>query len=135
MAKNDSFQLWSASYRLLTAVINEVSPRVTELGLEMKELFVLAEVDEFPHPAALASRLCMPKPTITFYSKRLEAAGLVKREIDPSDLRRHRLVVTPAGRKVLGRGMAALSEAYGARLKRLSSAEQSALGAMLQKMS
>lgn len=134
MAKNDAFQMWSASYRLLSTVINEVSPQIAELGLEVKELFVLAEIDALPNPAAIAERLCIPKPTITFYSKRLVAAGLVKREIDADDLRKHRLVITAQGRKVLTKGMAALSEAFGARLQQLSSAEQTALGALLQKM-
>jgi MarR family transcriptional regulator, temperature-dependent positive regulator of motility len=34
------------------------------------------------------------------YSKKLEADGFVRREIDPKDLRRHRLIVTSKGRKV-----------------------------------
>jgi len=41
----------------------------------------------------------MPKATVTVYLKRLEAAGFVRREIDPSDLRRHRLLLTATGRK------------------------------------
>jgi DNA-binding MarR family transcriptional regulator len=36
----------------------------------------------------------MPKPSVTVYVKRLVAAGLVKREIDHSDLRRHKLSLT-----------------------------------------
>jgi DNA-binding MarR family transcriptional regulator len=38
-----------------------------------------------------------PKATVTVYLKRLEAAGFVRREIDPSDRRRHRLLLTPPG--------------------------------------
>jgi DNA-binding MarR family transcriptional regulator len=56
----------------------------------------------------------MPKPTVTVNLKSLEAKGFVRREIDPKDLRRHRLLVTPAGRKLLARGPALLSEAFGA---------------------
>jgi len=37
-----------------------------------------------------------PKATVTVYLKRLEAAGFVRREIEPSDRRRHRLLLTPA---------------------------------------
>ena len=37
---------------------------------------MLAEVDAHPHPAKLAGVLSMPKPTVTMYLKRLEAAGL-----------------------------------------------------------
>src|SRR6478752_5139044 len=101
MAKIDAIKIWSLNYRLLMSVIASVSPAITALGLETKELFVLAEIDEHPHPAELALHLSMPKPTITVYLKRIEAAGLLRREIDPTDLRRHRLLVTPAGRKIL----------------------------------
>jgi DNA-binding MarR family transcriptional regulator len=135
MAKIDAIQLWSLNYRLLMSVITGVTPDIAALGIETKELFVLAEIDEHPHPAELAQRLCMPKPSVTVYLKHLEAAGFVKREIDPGDLRRHRLLVTPAGRRIMNRGLTLLSEAFGARLSRLSAAEQAELGALLEKIS
>ncbi len=52
----------------------------------------------------------MPKPIVTVNLKRLEGAGFVRREIDASDLRRHRLIVTPAGRRAMTRGLAVVSE-------------------------
>jgi DNA-binding MarR family transcriptional regulator len=76
----------------------------------------------------------MPKPSVTVYVKHLEAAGFVRREIDTNDLRRHRLQVTAAGRRIMTRGLALLSEAFGARLARLSAGEQTELGALLTKM-
>jgi DNA-binding MarR family transcriptional regulator len=133
MPKIDAIQLWSLSYRLLTTVITSVAPHIAALGLEVKELFVLAEIDDHPHPAELAERLSMPKPTVTVYLKRLEAAGFVRREIDATDLRRHRLLVTAAGRRIMTRGLALLSDAFGARLARLGSSEQAALGSLLEK--
>jgi DNA-binding MarR family transcriptional regulator len=135
MAKIDAIQLWSLNYRLLMSVITGVAPDIAALGIETKELFVLAEIDEHPHPAELAQKLCMPKPSVTVYVKHLEAAGFVRREIDPDDLRRHRLLVTPAGRRIMTRGLTLLSDAFGARLTRLSAAEQAQLGALLEKMS
>jgi len=134
MAKIDAIKLWSLNYRLLTTVIASIAPDITELGLEVKELFVLSEIDEHPHPAELALRLSMPKPTVTVYLKRLEAAGFVRREIDSADLRRHRLLVTAAGRRIMTRGQALLSEAFGARLARLSAPEQVELASLLAKM-
>ena len=134
MAKIDPAKVWSLNYRLLMSTILAVSPDVAKLGLEIKELFVLAEIDEHPYPAELATTLCMPKPTITVHVKTLEAAGFVKREIDPDDLRRHRLLVTPSGRKVLTQGLARLSEAFGARLGHLTQAQQSELKTILEKM-
>jgi DNA-binding MarR family transcriptional regulator len=135
MAKIDPAKVWSLNYRLVMAVIIAVAPDVAALGLEVKELFVLAAVDEHPFPAELASVLCMPKPTVTVNVKRLEAAGFLRREIDPEDLRRHRLLLTPSGRKAMTRGLALLSDAFGARLDKISGAEQTELRRLLEKMS
>ncbi len=107
MSTIDPAKLWSLNYRLLMSVIAAVAPRIAALGLETKELFLLGEVEAHPYPAELAAVLCMPKPTVTVYVKRLEAAGFLRREIDAADLRRHRLVVTPAGRKAISRGLGA----------------------------
>jgi DNA-binding MarR family transcriptional regulator len=134
MPKVDAGKIWSLNYRLLMSVITNVAPQITELGLETKELFVLAEVDAHPHPAELAGVLSMPKPTITIYVKRLEAAGFLRREIDGADLRRHRLILTPEGRKTMARGLALLAKAFGARLARLGSAQQSELATLLEKL-
>jgi DNA-binding MarR family transcriptional regulator len=135
MSKADVGKIWSLNYRLLMSVITSVAPDVTELGLEVKELFVLAELDAHPHPAELACILSMPKPTVTMYVKRLEAAGFLRREINAADLRRHRLTLTAEGRKTVARGVALLSNAFGARLARLSSAQQSELTTLLEKLS
>jgi DNA-binding MarR family transcriptional regulator len=134
MPKTDPTKLWSLNYRLLMSVIAGVAPGIAALGLETKELFVLAEVEEHPYPAELAATLCMPKPTVTVNLKRLEAAGLLRRQIDPADLRRHRLLLTPDGRKIMSRGLALLSDAFGARLDRLSATQQGALRTLLEKL-
>jgi DNA-binding MarR family transcriptional regulator len=126
MSKIDVGKIWSLNYRLWMSVITSVAPDISELGLEIKELFVLAEVEVHPHPAELACVLSMPKPTVTIYVKRLEAAGF---------LRRHRLILTPEGRKTMARGLALLSKAFGARLARLSPAQQSELATLLEKLS
>ncbi|WNG62634.1 MarR family transcriptional regulator [Archangium gephyra] len=131
----DPEKIWSLSYRLLMSVISHVSPEVATLGLETKELFVLAALEEHPYPAELAATLSMPKPTVTVYVKRLEAAGFVSREIDAEDMRRHRLRLTPAGRKVMKQGLTLLTDAFGERLGRLSAAQQEELRMLLEKMS
>ena len=135
MAKIDVARIWSLNYRLLTSVITGVAPAISALGVDPKELFLLAEVDDHPHPAALAEILIMPKPIVTLYVKRLEAAGFLKREIDATDLRRHRLTLTPEGRKTRTRGLALLSEAFGKRLSRLTASQQTELRVLLEKLS
>jgi DNA-binding MarR family transcriptional regulator len=134
MPKIDVMKVWSLSYRLVTSVIAEVAPAVRELGLEVKELLLLAEVDAHPHPAALAEALLMPKPSVTVYVKRLEAAKLLKREIDTGDLRRHKLTLTAEGRRVMTRGLGLVAAAFGGRLDRLGSAQQHELKAIVEKL-
>jgi DNA-binding MarR family transcriptional regulator len=135
MGKNDPARIWSLNYRLLMSVITSVADEIGELGLETKELFVLAEVDEHPYPAELAAKLCMPKPTVTVNVKRLEAAGFLRREIDAKDLRRHRLLLTASGRKAMSRGLTLLSAAFATRLGRLNATQQAELRNVLEKMS
>jgi DNA-binding MarR family transcriptional regulator len=134
MAKIDITKVWALNYRLVASVIGEVAPAVRELGIELKELFLLAELDAHPHPAALAEALLIPKPSVTVYVKRLEAAELVKREIDNADLRRHRLSLTPKGRKVMTGGLALLASAFGQRLARLTATQQAELKSLLEKL-
>ena len=134
MPKVDPAKVWSLNYRLIASLISSVQGDIASLGLEVKELFVLAELDEHPYPAELSVCLSMPKPTVSVNVKRLEAAGFVKREIDATDLRRHKLLLTPPGRKAMTQGMARLSDAFGERLARLSSKEQLELRNSLEKL-
>lgn len=71
---------------------------------------------------------------MTVYVKRLEAAGLRRREIDAADLRRHRLLLTPAGRTAMQRGLTLLADGFAARLGRLSAGEQAQLRVLLEKL-
>lgn len=134
MAKIDVTKVWGLNYRLVSSVIVEVAPALRKLGLEVKELFLLAELDEHPHPAALAEALLIPKPSITVYVKRLEAARFVRREIDSSDLRRHKLSITAEGRKAMTRGLALLAAAFGERMGRLTAAQQAEFKALLEEL-
>jgi MarR family transcriptional regulator, temperature-dependent positive regulator of motility len=130
----DAAKIWSLNYRVLLSVIASAEADICALGLESKELFLLAEIDEHPYPAELAATLSMPKATVTVYLKRLEAAGFVRREIDSADLRRHRLLLTPAGRRVATDGLALLSGEFDERLGRLSAAQQKKLKQLLEKI-
>ena len=134
MSSDDAAKIWSLNYQVLLSVISSVEADITALGLDSKELFLLAEIDEHPYPAELAATMSMPKATVTVYLKRLEAAGFVRREIDPADLRRHRLQLTPAGRQATKDGLALLSDAFGKRLERLTQAQQKELKNLLEQI-
>jgi len=134
MPQVDASKIWSLNYRLLLSVVASVEADITALGLDSKELFLLAEIDDHPFPAELAATLSMPKATVTLYLKRLEAAGFVRREIDASDLRRHRLLLTAAGRHAAANGLALLSDEFNKRLGRLTPAQQKDLTNLLEKI-
>ncbi|MCW2556049.1 MAG: MarR family transcriptional regulator [Mycobacterium sp.] len=134
MSGVDAAKVWSLNYRLLLSVISSAEAGINALGLDSKELFLLAEIDEHPYPAELASTLSMPKATVTVYLKRLETAGFMRREIDSADLRRHRLLLTSAGRKAAKEGLALLSNAFDERLGRLTAKQQRELNTLLEKI-
>jgi DNA-binding MarR family transcriptional regulator len=134
MSLDDAAKIWSLNYRVLLSVIASTEADITTLGLDSKELFLLAEIDEHPYPAELAATMSMPKATVTVYLKRLEAAGFVHRQIDPADLRRHRLELTPAGRQATKDGLALLSDAFSKRLERLTRAQQKELKNLLEQI-
>jgi MarR family transcriptional regulator, temperature-dependent positive regulator of motility len=134
MSQVDAAKIWSLTYQVLLSVVSCVEADIAALGLDSKELFLLAEIDEHPYPAELAATLSMPKATVTVYLKRLEAAGFVRREIDPADLRRHRLLLTPAGRQATTDGLALLSDAFNQRLRRLTIAQQKELKNLLEQI-
>ena len=134
MSGVDAARIWSMNYRVLVSTISSAEEDIATLGLDSKELFLLAEIDEHPYPAELAAALCMPKATITLYLKRLEAAGFARREIDPADLRRHRILLTAAGHQAVKDGLGLLADEFTKRLARLTAAEQKEFTMLLEKI-
>ena len=134
MSSVDAAKIWSLNFRVLLSVISCAEAEICALGLDSKELFLLAEVDEHPYPAELAAALSMPKATVTVYLKRLEATGFVRREIDPADLRRHRILLTPAGHIAAKDGLVLLSNEFNKRLERLTAAQQKDLKNLLERI-
>jgi MarR family transcriptional regulator, temperature-dependent positive regulator of motility len=134
MEKIDAAEIWGLNYRFMMSAIAAASPGIEALGIESKELFVLAEIEAHPYPAELAVALNMPKPTVTLYLKRLEAAGHLRREIDPGDLRKHRIKLTAGGRAIVRQGLKLLAQSFQPRLDRLSVAQQRELKAILERM-
>jgi DNA-binding MarR family transcriptional regulator len=134
MRKISPWQLWALNFELLISIMTEVEPRVRAHGLEMKEFLLLSKVDKHPSPAQLARALMTPKPTVTFLVKRVEAAGFVKRETKPEDLRRFHLTLTPSGRKAMEASRDVLDAAFAKRLARLTQAQRADLARALERM-
>jgi DNA-binding MarR family transcriptional regulator len=110
-------------WRLIQAVMDDSEGDLEALGISAKAFFLLAEVDEHPFPAALARRMHLPPPTVTYLVKQLEERGFLGRRAEPGDLRKFRLVPTDAGREALRRGREALSLSLRRRLGRLDRRE------------
>jgi MarR family transcriptional regulator, lower aerobic nicotinate degradation pathway regulator len=82
----------------------------------------------------LADRLDADKSHVVRLIDQLEQRGLITRAPDPTDRRRHRIELTPAGRKLL-RAIAPITESIeAAHLKALSAAERRTLAALLQRV-
>ena len=65
MSAVDAAKIWSLNYRVLLSVISCAEDEICSLGLESKELFLLAEIAEHPYPAELATTL-NPRSTNAF---------------------------------------------------------------------
>ena len=134
MSRANPVGIWRLNHRLITSVISEAADNLEAVGLDTKEFFVLDDVEECPYPAELAKRLTIPKASITGYIKSLERKGFVRREIDPGDLRRHRITITRSGQESIVNARKALSHAFSRRLARLDAGEREALQVTLQKL-
>lgn len=131
---DDGAQLWKLNQRVLTRVLNAAAPQFEEVGIETKEFFVLDEVDESRYPAELAAKLMLPRASVTMYLRNLVAKGLVRREIDQDDLRRHRLTTTEKGREVRARALDALAVEFAAMMGRLDARDQVEFRRMLDEL-
>ncbi|NNG38609.1 winged helix-turn-helix transcriptional regulator [Flexivirga sp. ID2601S] len=130
----DAARLWSVTFRLGQQVVANAAPDLRALGLDPKELFVLAAIEDQPYPAAIAADLLMPKATVAAHLKKLQAEGYVDREIDPGDLRRHRLRLTAKGQQVTAEGMALVTAEFGERLGRLTGPQQEEFAKLVAKL-
>jgi DNA-binding MarR family transcriptional regulator len=134
MSSQDAATLFALNTRLSVELLAEATPAVEALGLEPKAFFVLDGLEQQPYPAELATRLSMPRPTITGYLKTLEARGFIRRDLDAQDLRRHRLALTPHGQSVLANARDILAACYSDRLDRLDAFERATFAALLKKL-
>src|SRR2546429_4956094 len=89
------FALYAAS----RAVINAYRPLLDEVGLTYPQYLVLLVLwQRGPQPVkALGTALHLDSGTLSPLLKRLEAAGLVRRERQPGDERSVLIMLTPAG--------------------------------------
>jgi DNA-binding MarR family transcriptional regulator len=130
----DSWNLLQLNLQLYESITQNAERALAKDKLDVKSFFLLASIEELKHPAALAKRLTLPKPTVTFLIKKLEQALYVNRKAVAGDLRRFEIQLTPLGRKVCERGLKTVSDAFDASISQLSPKERQQYSLILQKV-
>jgi MarR family transcriptional regulator, temperature-dependent positive regulator of motility len=134
MRKTSPWTLWTLILQVMSSLLAEAAPRIRALRLEIKEFLLLSKLDEHPNPAGLARALAAPKPSVTFMVKRMEALGYLRRELQPDDLRRFRLTLTPSGRSAMESAREVFDEEFGRRLSRLTQAQRVELARIFERI-
>jgi DNA-binding MarR family transcriptional regulator len=130
----NSWDLLQLNLQLYENITQNAERALADDELDVKSFLLLACVEEMKHPAALAKRLALPKPTVTFLIKKLEQALYVKRKTVAGDLRRFEIQLTALGRKVCDRGRKTMSDAFDASISQLSPDERHQYSLILQKL-
>lgn len=123
----DALNVMANLWQLMHSLIDESAPALDSIGLSPKAFFLLSMVEEIPFPAEIARAMHLPPPTVSYLVKQLEALKLIGRKPEPGDLRKLRLVLTPAGRKAIRRGKEAIGRVFGRRLERIDATDVSDL--------
>lgn len=116
---------------------DEVEGKLGQIGLSLARLAalrVLSDAGESLPLTQLAERLSCVKSNITQLVDRLEADGLVRRQLDPRDRRARLATLTPAGRAACREGARVQDEAERALMQRLSADESRQLAGLLSKL-
>lgn len=94
------YELHALLTRIVRGQIHHFHAMVSEMGLQRGQPAILMRLahKEGVAQAELAAGLCVRPASVTHSLQRLEAAGLVRRQDDPSDQRISRVFLTPAGR-------------------------------------
>jgi DNA-binding MarR family transcriptional regulator len=82
-----------------------VQRRLVPFGVTPKQFHVLRKLKESGHllPSDVARMIHADRPTVSSMIRTMERAGWVQAESDSEDLRRRRLVLRPAGQRLLER--------------------------------
>lgn len=100
-----SYPAWLEVVKTYAKCQRLLARELEDLGLSIAKHEVLLVVlrDEGVSQRALAERLLVTKSNVTALVQKLEAAGWLRREVDPVDARGRRLYVTPAGKALARR--------------------------------
>lgn len=110
---------------------------MAEAGLDLTsvQFAALSVIEARPglDQATLASAIAFDRATTGGVIDRLEAKGLVRREVDPSDRRSRRLTIEAAGRRVLAEVLPVVAVVQERMLQGLSAAERKTFMQLMSK--
>ncbi|MBD8907364.1 MarR family winged helix-turn-helix transcriptional regulator [Methylorubrum zatmanii] len=108
----DPLRVWFRFIRLSRRVTAAVAAELRDLGLSIPQFDVLSTLSEREGltQQELAARLYVTKGNVSGLVDRLVEAGLVERRAIPGDRRSHALHLTPEGKVLATRGIAAQAD-------------------------
>jgi DNA-binding MarR family transcriptional regulator len=130
----DAWCLLNANINFYHDVMSQTEEALKKHKLEVKNFFLLAAIEHIHHPAELAKHLLMPKPTITFLAKKLEATGYIDRKTVPDDLRKFELRLTPKGVNAVKDGREIVTRAFEQHLSKLTQQEIDLYSKLIHKL-
>jgi DNA-binding MarR family transcriptional regulator len=115
---------------------SDIQAALAEHGLATSDYGVVVALADFGELSQqqLADRLDADKSHVVRLIDQLEQRGLVTRAADPTDRRRHRIELTPAGRKLSRAVMPIAETAEAAHLETLSASERRTLADLLRRV-
>lgn len=122
--------------RVAKGLRTEIQVVLAQRGLETPHHGVLVALDDFGvlSQQELADRLETDKSHVLRLIDQLEGRELLTRSPDPTDRRRHRIELTPGGRKLLRHVETAIERAEDDYLRALSNTERRSLITLLQQV-
>ncbi len=130
----DLHELGEALVTTAAAVVRRVPTEGMELSLAATRVLARIKDNGPSRISDLAAQERSSQPTITNHIKRLESAGLVARELDPSDARAWLITLTPLGSQRLVELRNQMATNVEPMLARLSARDRKALRAGLEVM-
>ncbi|TAJ86329.1 MAG: MarR family transcriptional regulator [Reyranella sp.] len=104
-----------AAQRAARALARRFDEALSPIGLTSGQFSLLTSLNQPDPPSmgSIAALLVMDRTTLTANLKPLEQRGLVEIAVDEADRRVRRLILTPAGRKVLQSALPVWVEVHG----------------------
>jgi MarR family 2-MHQ and catechol resistance regulon transcriptional repressor len=130
-------RLFLTLYKTDATLVRGLEERLAPLGLTLGRLCLLVllqQAGEPMLPSELGDDLAVTRANVSGLLKGLEAAGLVRREVDVTNRRQTLVHLTEAGSSLLAQAWPIYEETVTGGLKALTPDEQETLLALLQKV-